>query len=229
VNRKNDLALACLLAVALHGAVLFLPGWWPSPARARAAGEASRRVPDVEILLPDRQPAPVDFGVRPERSAADSDPRAAPAAPTMPEITPGPAIPEPPAFTHTARAPAIRVHAAGPGVSGDVVTTAAREGAPTAGGIVTGDGPAELVKLTRPKYPLAARRRGEEGRVTIAARLNADGSVESLRIAGSSGFRELDDVASAALRHALFRPARRNAAPVPSECHVTFEFRLEDE
>lgn len=47
----------------------------------------------------------------------------------------------------------------------------------------------------RRRYPAAAERRGETGRVVVQFTINAAGQVQSVSIAGSSGFASLDDAA----------------------------------
>lgn len=57
-----------------------------------------------------------------------------------------------------------------------------------------------VVAYVRPKYPLGARLRGEEGVVVVRAVLNENGTVESVTVLESSRYKALDDAATDALR-----------------------------
>lgn len=78
-----------------------------------------------------------------------------------------------------------------------------------------------------PAYPIAARRRGEQGTVTIRVLVGADGAVVRAEIARSSGFRELDDAALRTVRRRWrFVAARRDGRAVPSWVLVPIRFSL---
>ena len=79
-----------------------------------------------------------------------------------------------------------------------------------------------------PTYPVLSRRRGEEGTVTVAVRVSADGRVEEVKVVRSSGRSRLDRAAVAAVRRARFIPAREKGRPVPGTTELTFRFRLTD-
>ncbi|HYX14045.1 MAG TPA: TonB family protein [Nostoc sp.] len=57
------------------------------------------------------------------------------------------------------------------------------------------------------KYPEAAKRRGIEGRVEVAVDTDAQGNVTNVRIARSSGNRELDEETARQVRNSKFKPA----------------------
>ena len=78
-----------------------------------------------------------------------------------------------------------------------------------------------------PIYPAIARRRDQQGTVTIRALIGADGSVERAEIAESSGFDSLDDSALDTVRRRWrFVPARRDNVPVESWVLVPIRFAL---
>lgn len=78
-----------------------------------------------------------------------------------------------------------------------------------------------------PPYPLAARRRRQEGAVLLAVRVAADGNAVSVTVKRSSGFKVLDDAAAAAVTKWEFEPARDDSRPVESEIEVPVRFKLE--
>ncbi len=224
MNRKQDLALACLLALVLHGAVFFLLGLLPPAVRTLVEDGLPGAAREVEILLPEEQKASADFI---ERSEA-SEPRSVRLAPDMPGMEPAPSISDPPVFSASPKVAAIRVSAGDDALPGESLPSAVGTASATVGPATGTDRPAGLDRITRPKYPFAARRRGEEGRVRMTVRVSASGKVQAVWVVQGSGSDELDEVAAAAVRQAAFHPARRNGQVVDSDCEVTFEFRLED-
>jgi TonB family protein len=76
-----------------------------------------------------------------------------------------------------------------------------------------------------PQYTKAAQDAGIEGTVWLAVLVNADGTVERVRVTESLDAKHgLDDAAAAAVAQWRFRPGRRNGEPVAVETgvHVTF-------
>ena len=88
------------------------------------------------------------------------------------------------------------------------------------------DAPPRPATTIRPDYPKGARRRGEQGDVTLEMRIGADGTVVDARIAGSCGHLELDEAALKAVRAAKFAPARSGGKAVASTARLTLTFRL---
>jgi protein TonB len=80
----------------------------------------------------------------------------------------------------------------------------------------------------RPPYPLAARRRGFEGRVLLSAHVRDDGTCIEVRLRQSSGHALLDHAALGAVSRWRFVPARRGDRAVDSWVTVPIVFRLED-
>ena len=78
----------------------------------------------------------------------------------------------------------------------------------------------------QPKYPLAAIRAHHEGTVLVMAQIGVDGRVTQTKIAGSSGFPELDESAAATVSGWKFSPAYRDGAPVASWARVPVNFSL---
>jgi protein TonB len=78
-----------------------------------------------------------------------------------------------------------------------------------------------------PRYPLAARRAGEQGTVTLRALVTRDGLPARVEVEKSSGSAHLDRAALEAVRAWRFAPARLGAEPVESWLLVPVVFRLE--
>ena len=80
----------------------------------------------------------------------------------------------------------------------------------------------------KPPYPLAARRLGVEGVVTLEVLVRPDGSPAEVRVRGSSGSPLLDDSAVETVRSRWrFIPARRGNVPVESRVSVPIRFKLD--
>jgi protein TonB len=78
-----------------------------------------------------------------------------------------------------------------------------------------------------PVYPLESALRREAGIVQLIVHVDAQGAVEGIDIAQSSGFPDLDHAAITAARRWHFRPAFKDGHPVASLAYREFEFVLE--
>lgn len=88
------------------------------------------------------------------------------------------------------------------------------------------DAPPKPKRNIRPDYPKGARQRGEQGDVVLEIRVNAEGTVDDVKVAASSGFAELDEAAVKAARIAKFSPARSGREPVASTARLKLQFKL---
>lgn len=83
--------------------------------------------------------------------------------------------------------------------------------------------------LSRPPYPSASQRLGEEGVVGLQLYLGPDGKVQDGKVEKSSGFERLD---TAALKHAMrswkFEPCMSGDKPVACWHRINFRFTLAD-
>jgi protein TonB len=78
-----------------------------------------------------------------------------------------------------------------------------------------------------PIYPTIARRRAQQGSVTLHVLVGIDGIVQRAEIAESSGFDALDDAALETVRRRWrFVPARRSGFPIESWVLVPIRFAL---
>lgn len=78
-----------------------------------------------------------------------------------------------------------------------------------------------------PRYPLAARRAGEQGTVTLRVLVTRDGLAARVKVEKSSGSPDLDAAALEAVKAWRFTPARQGADAVESWMLVPIVFRLE--
>jgi periplasmic protein TonB len=105
-------------------------------------------------------------------------------------------------------------------------------GSPCAADGGAGDDPnsiahADYARNPLPIYPAVARRREQQGTVTVRVLVGADGSVERAEIADSSGFDALDDAALETVRSRWrFVPARHDGLAVESWVLVPIRFAL---
>jgi protein TonB len=84
----------------------------------------------------------------------------------------------------------------------------------------------DYATVSRPPYPAAAARRGAEGEVLVRVLVGIDGWPTRTQLARSSGDRDLDRAALAAVRSWRFRPAQAAGSPVAAWVDVPVAFRL---
>ncbi len=97
----------------------------------------------------------------------------------------------------------------------------------SAGGDGNSSAHADYARNPPPLYPAVARRREQQGTVTVRVLVGADGSVEQAELADSSGFDTLDDAALDTVRSRWrFVPARRGGVAVESWVLVPIRFAL---
>jgi protein TonB len=75
----------------------------------------------------------------------------------------------------------------------------------------------------RKRYPEAARRRGEQGNVTLRFKVAGDGTVLDVALVEGSGSAALDEAATALLRDARVPPPRTEISRT-----VRLRYRLDD-
>jgi protein TonB len=79
----------------------------------------------------------------------------------------------------------------------------------------------------KPDYPAKAARNGEAGTVSLALLIGTDGRVSDSKVQRSSGSRELDRAAQAALSLCQFKPAMQGGAPQPAWGQIAYVWTLE--
>ncbi len=234
VRRRSVISLAAsaICHALLFGVAVFV--------LARPAGRpAAARTIDVDIV--EAKPQPI---------------RDVP--PVLPE-QPTPAIPSAPRRLRTHPQPQARVQTAAPEIAvspsteqaapDEVALPAAAETAPrrkeevstpispSAPAATIGRVPSPITVLARPlyrsnprpDYPMASKRRREEGEVRVAVTVGPDGRPLRVSLAKSSGHPLLDQAAVDAVRTWTFEPARASGVAVTSEVVVPVRFSLSQE
>ncbi len=217
-RRRSWRVLAVFLAgsAALHAALLAaLP---PSLFRARDSAKAGA----LEVVILKPEPLPVAPPQAPPPQARREPEPAATRIPVKPGLSPQaaatPPLPEPPRVPDAAVGPP-------PGASRAVPTG---PNADLAAAAVAPPGlDAAYLRNPPPRYPLAARRAGEQGTVTLRVLVTREGLPSRVDVEKSSGSPYLDTAALEAVKAWRFTPARRGAEPIESWVLVPIVFRLE--
>jgi len=181
----------------------------PDPVETpRSAAPAQKQTKE---RLP-QKPTPVD----------NAPPRPEPPPLALPAAALSQQTAEPPAFTMPQREPA-RAEPAG-------VATAAKAEPPATekSAVITPPSfNAAYLRNPPPRYPLTARRSGEQGTVTLRVFVTGEGLPESVSVQSTSGHRSLDQAALEAVKGWRFAPARQGAQTVADWVLVPIVFKLE--
>jgi protein TonB len=228
------LLLAAIAALVLHGVFLFWPfapvgKTLPEPAamqKIRVSLHKRKSVPRKVQLSPKPQPEIIQKKVVvPEKKKTDSRSRPAPEL-----ISPVPS--EIPAAAEKIVSIPVTAQEEQP-VSVEVKNTAlpgsaaAEKPEPAERSSRVVQQAAPLYQINPPpEYPKLARRRGLEGVVVLAARIDVSGHVQELEIMTSSGHKILDQAALKAVRYWLFRPGTIDGQPYEMRVNVPVRFCL---
>lgn len=204
-TRTSGLAATAAVHIAL--AAVLLAGWQVSrhvtPRKPIILVPVPPQPVEPRTIVPPTSDLPVTVTVeRPSWTEANPDPVVAPPL--------GPPV--------------------GTGAGGDEVL-ARGDGEPTV--VAPPVGPSRAARLIggrdlQPPYPPAARALGEEGSVTIAVSIAADGSVTGVSLVRSSGFARLDAAAiDFARRRWRFEPALDRGSAVATTRNFTIRFTLD--
>jgi len=213
-------------------------GGGPLPGTPSAAlGPSGRSTPPEPLVAPAPSPPPPPMPTARAKPAAVATPSATTFASLRALAAPAPSPPRP-----AAPAPSGVAPAPSPSGPGDRVGSLGSPGGGSgngSGGAGTGDGsggdgsdgtarPA-YGSNPKPPYPLAARRLGVEGVVTLEVLVRPDGSPAEVRVQHSSGSPLLDESALDTVRTRWrFLPARRGNVPVESRVTFPVRFRLSE-
>jgi protein TonB len=224
-DREQNLFAACIgISILLHGAALaFAPGLRPAPAfepprvlevvfseAPKRAPEAARpEAPPVAAPAPPRKPVPRSAAPLVPLPAPDPVPvRDTPASPPQPSTAPP--VPANPRVEAPPAAPA----------AGAAAQPASEAASPP-------DFRAAYLRNPPPSYPASARRKREEGTVTLRVLVSDEGQPEKIELEHSSGSTALDLAALESVRQWRFAPARRGGTPHAAWVLVPIVFRLE--
>jgi protein TonB len=223
----SRLALGLLAATLVHGA-LYVAGvaFLPAPSTPE---EPPAKV-DVEIDVNAATANPVAAATR----AAVEGPTPRPARRTRPGAltAPGRAVPTldhaPPEAPIAVDAPALAAPTPGPAAPPHAEPASPSRPAtrPLDGALLSAK-PRYRVNPA-PEYPIASRRRREEGVVMVKVTVEANGAPSAISLAASSGYPLLDAAALDAVRRWTFDPARAAGVPVPSLVNVPVRFSLSE-
>jgi len=194
----------------------------PALAPDSAPAKASRL--EVVILQPTPLPAATPD---PGPAASASRKREPQSAPAAAEPTRRPELPAPVVALSGPRADERRSYSIDAAIRKSE-PSATEQKARTAGAPLPLPGlSAAYLRNPAPPYPLAARRAGEQGAVTLRVLVTRDGLPERVDVEKSSGSAHLDKAALEAVKAWRFVPARQGAEPVESWMLVPVVFRLE--
>ena len=225
MTRHKDLWLALSLAVGIHVGVAGLGGRWWAQARERlhpvfeqgissvALTLVAPRVPEPEAVLETplgEPPEPEPVPVRPEPVPAEMVIAAVAEPDEAATVTPeAPAETQPEATQETELpSPVQEPIETAPFLDDGVLAISVER---------TG---------VRPRYPLGSRMRGEQGLVSVRARVGPDGRARDVAVARGSGFPALDRAAMSAGRKAVFVDDMGRVAG--GEVELSFRFKLVD-
>lgn len=85
---------------------------------------------------------------------------------------------------------------------------------------------ANFASCVKPMYPEDAHRLGQTGKVTLAFKISAEGSVEDSKVSKSSGYVSLDEGARQAITLCKFKPATQGGTPVAAWMHMQYVWTL---
>lgn len=192
----------------------------PRPVPPPSVAPLTPPVPPMPAPVPVPQPVPAipspapAIKSPPPPPAAKPPPRPAPPRPAPPRPAPTPSAPSGAPFNLTLP---DQTFGATPGPSG---SAGAGVNGPAGGGDVA------VISAPPPSYPALARRRGEEGRVTVRADIDSDGVPRRVGVDVSSGYPALDQAAVEAVRGWRFR--NNSGGTVQVAPVIRFELRPEE-
>jgi periplasmic protein TonB len=190
------------------------------PSQERSAARVARTMTAM-LVVPPPQPAQVAAVIPEPPPAPRPEPVARPVAKAapIPKQTPPPQRPPSPA------APEV---AAPLPPEGAAAATPVAPVAPTPTILEAPRFDVAYLANQPPAYPLAARRRGIEGRVLLRAQISAQGTCLQARVERGSGSELLDRAALEAVKKWRFVPARRGDEAQVAWVEIPISFRLDN-
>ena len=224
VLRRREAILLGIIALALHGAVIYWVSQAPTPVLPIVPPEIppmtiefSRPAPPVvEPPPPPPPPPPVaeppppvedELAVKPPPPKPVPKPKPKPVPKPEPKPAPKP-VEQPPAPPQ----PAAPVAPPAPPAPPAPVTPASANAA--------------YLKNPAPEYPSLAQRRGWEGTVLLRVHVLASGKPGEIQVQKSSGRQQLDDAALAAVKRWSFVPAKQGDVAQDGWVSVPIDFKI---
>lgn len=227
-NSRSVWGWCLALSLALHVALLVA---WPGSVETR--GTFKVRALDVVLMPETLVAAPAPFPAPQRRTNDTPEINKAPVRrERTPEPRPAPdAGPHPPPVIAAAESAPLAV-AGIPAKPNDGAPAIARKSQDTLDGRSANDvlAPsfnAAYLRNPAPRYPLIARRNGEQGTVTLKVLVTREGTPASVSVDKTSGSAHLDNTALETVRSWRFAPARQGTQPVEAWVLVPIVFRLE--
>ncbi|MFN3610586.1 energy transducer TonB [Tepidimonas sp.] len=233
--------------LAAHAAALWaVHGAWsarsPSPPAPTvvqatllpASSAAAPAPPAASVEAPSppqgQRPRPLAVAKRPPSAPAPAPsampaPNAPPPSVVPAASPPGPADPAPAAaaaLSSVAPLPSAGSASTAPATDGSTATAAAapaRIDLPSASAAYLSNPP--------PPYPPLSRRLGEQGKVVVRVRIEADGTASAAEVRTSSGFERLDQAALQTVLRWKYVPGKRNGVPEAMWYLIPIQFVLE--
>jgi protein TonB len=195
--------------------LVVLPGVFHDAGPERAGTlEVTLLPPQPLPIAPPEPESPPEALKFPPRLAAKPPPQPRPDVPAPALALPQPQMPSESAFTAPVSKPAE------PAAAAPEPKTQVASVAPPAVN-------AAYLRNPAPRYPLAARRAGEQGTVTLRVLVSREGLPARVDVEKSSGSPHLDNAAHEAVKGWRFNPARRGTEVVEGWVLVPIVFRLE--
>lgn len=231
------------ISVLLHGLVIGVAAWLGQFHRTAAVAEvgnlaileliaAPATTPAIlsesppETVMPPALPEPVPGAVgEPNLPTPPITPQTFPGSVVTPlsavaELTP------PTSLTPVASIVEAEVRSQAPAPIGDGTSALPGTEVTTASGRPTALAQPNYLRNQEPEYPLAARRRGQQGVVLLEVTVSPAGRATAVTVKETSGFELLDRAALRAVAEYEFEPARLGATAVASKIEVPIRFKL---
>ncbi len=214
-----------VLSVTLHAALFAA---WPGWMRDREPLQV--RVLDVVLLKPEPLPvaAPELARVASEANLAAADRKKAGPPKLRADDAKGPAARDP-AQTPVlvpAEPTAVAESTPAPPLAAAPVSRPEQKAEGTAA-VTPPTYHAAYLRNPPPRYPLVARRNGEQGTVTLRVLVTREGLPASVSVEKTSGSNHLDSAALETVKTWRFMPARRGDQPIETWVLVPIVFKLE--
>jgi periplasmic protein TonB len=240
---RGGWAAAAIVYVTL-GAALGLAAWtatppepWPaSPTVFKVVFEEPPAPPAAAPPAAPEPPSAAAVEAPPEPAVAEPEPEPTPPPPVaLVEPTPQPLPKPPPAKPvpprrHAAASPrhvAPTPRPPAPSPSADQQVAILTPPAPPAP-ILPPQPISGLASNRKPDYPMAAKERGQQGRVVLRVEVSPAGKPLGVTVRSTSGYPLLDKAALAAVEQWQFRPATQAGIAVAGAADVPVQFRLEE-